>query len=349
MNILFDLGHPAHVHLFKNFIYYLKNKGHEVTVVSRAKDITNELLEYYKIKYLCLSNPHKSLPGKLFELLSRDLKILNLHRKHHYSLAFGTSISIAHLSALSKVQSFRFSDNDDDFIPLDAFISFPFFTKIISPECLRYTRWKEKRELHNSYHELAYLHPDNFTPNKNILKKYGLTEKKYIIARFCAYDAHHDTNLRGINQSLWKEIRQCLKSKGYQIIESIENSSNAQIKPYDIHDVLAFSKMIISDSGTMSSEAAALGVPAVCISNFLGKLSTIEEQRNKFQLIVGIQPQEQQKIIDKIESLVKQDDLNDIWKEKQKKMLEQKTDLSKWMIDYFNNNLCKEKRSVKNI
>jgi len=343
VNILFDLGHPAHVHLFKNYIYYLIKQGHNLTVISRAKDVTNELLDHYKIKYHCLSAPKKSLPGKLFELLVRDLKIFKLHREKHFSLAFGTSISIAHLSALSSVQSFRFSDNDDDFIPMDTFISFPFVTKIISPDCLKYTRWKEKRLLHNSYHELAYLHPDNFSPDKEVLKKYDLVEKKYIIARFCAHEAHHDINLRGISQSLWKKIRQSIEAEGYKIIESIENSSSTQIAPYDIHDVLAFSKMIISDSGTMSSEAAALGVPAVCISNFLGKLSTIEEQRNRFQLIIGIQPQEHNKIIDKIEFMIKQDDLNDIWKKKRKKMLEQKVDLTKWMIDYFNNKLCKEK------
>ena len=45
MNILFDIGHPAHIHYFKNTIRHLKRNGHQVTLTARDKDISLYLIE----------------------------------------------------------------------------------------------------------------------------------------------------------------------------------------------------------------------------------------------------------------------------------------------------------------
>jgi predicted glycosyltransferase len=39
LRVLIDIGHPAHVHFFKNTIWNLEKKGHKVMVVSRDKDV----------------------------------------------------------------------------------------------------------------------------------------------------------------------------------------------------------------------------------------------------------------------------------------------------------------------
>ena len=54
MNILFDIGHPAHVHLFKNAIWKLEAKGHKVAITSREKDVTTSLLDYYGFEHKVL-------------------------------------------------------------------------------------------------------------------------------------------------------------------------------------------------------------------------------------------------------------------------------------------------------
>ena len=51
----------------------------------------------------------------------------------------------------------------------------PFSTKIFNPSCLKYNKWKNKRVLYDSYHELAYLHPNYFTPDAQILNKYDFS------------------------------------------------------------------------------------------------------------------------------------------------------------------------------
>jgi len=51
MKILLDIGHPAHVHYFKNFIKIMEDKGHQFLITSRNKEIEHHLLKQYKIAF----------------------------------------------------------------------------------------------------------------------------------------------------------------------------------------------------------------------------------------------------------------------------------------------------------
>ena len=52
MRILIDMGHPAHVHFFKNAIRSLEERGHSVKITARDKDVTLALLEAYGFDYV---------------------------------------------------------------------------------------------------------------------------------------------------------------------------------------------------------------------------------------------------------------------------------------------------------
>ena len=52
MRILIDIGHPAHVHLFKNFAHEMEKRGHELLFTCRDKEFEIALLEYNKLKYV---------------------------------------------------------------------------------------------------------------------------------------------------------------------------------------------------------------------------------------------------------------------------------------------------------
>jgi len=341
MNILFDIGHPAHVHLFKNFISYLKNNNHFVEVITRSKDVTVELLNHYDIKYKKLSTPGKGLMGMAIELLERDLKLFKLHCRVKFDFAIGTSVSIGHLSVISKTKSFNFNEDDDDIVALYAFISYPFSSKIINPTCLRYSKWKKKRILHNSYHELAYLHPNNFMPDIGILKKYNLQHNKYIIIRNSALEAHHDSGVKGLEGKIWGNIEEIIKD--YPKVTSKENEKSHRIDPWDIHHILAYAKLVISDSQTMTAEAAVLGVPSIRYNSFVGRISYLEELEHKYGLTYGFLPdKEDNKLLDTLKMLLNDDRLKEKWQEKREHMLSEKIDLNKWMIDFFEKEIVKK-------
>ena len=50
MRVLFQLGHPAHFHLFKNTIADLQRDGHQTFILIRKKDILEDLLKEAGIK-----------------------------------------------------------------------------------------------------------------------------------------------------------------------------------------------------------------------------------------------------------------------------------------------------------
>lgn len=338
MRLLFDLGHPAHVHLFKNFIAYLTTKNHEITVTAREKDVTTALLSHYNIPHTSLTKPKHGYLGMLEELAVRDLQILKLHYAKKFNAAFGTSVSITHLSALTKVKSFCFSDDDDDIIPLYANIAYPFATKILNPAGLRCKKWLDKRIFYNSYQKLGYLHPNNFTPDEKVLHKYQLQPKKYILIRSSALKAHHDKNARGIDTGLWAGLQHMLS--GFQIIQSREGVGG-KIEPWDMHHILAFSKMLISDSQSMTVEAAVLGVPNIRYNSFSGKISCLEELEHKYTLTYGYKPGQEHQLKSKIAELLEQNDLDIAWQKKRSNMLSDKMDFNQWLIDYFEREINK--------
>jgi predicted glycosyltransferase len=80
MKLLFDVGHPAHVHLFKHVILGLTNKGHEVKITARDKDIVIDLLDSYEFDYTIISKKGKGLLGLGRETLIRDYRLSKIAR-----------------------------------------------------------------------------------------------------------------------------------------------------------------------------------------------------------------------------------------------------------------------------
>jgi predicted glycosyltransferase len=337
MNILFDILHPAHVHLFKNFIHYLKDKSHNVFVVSRNKDITVQLLDHYEIEHTVISDVLSSPTGMIKEQLIRNYKIFKLHKKYKFDLAYGTSISIAHLSFLTKMKSFIFNEDDDNSQPMFVFLSYPFASKVCMPEGVQHYTHCGKRIFYKSNHELAYLHPDNFTPDKKVLSRYGLEENNYIIARFSALKAHHDIGKKGVSSELWNKVQG--KIGDVPIIKSVENIQTHQIDPWDMHHVLALSKMLISDSQSMTMEAAVLGVPSIRCSSFVGVLSIVDELEHDYGLTFGFKPEAEEKVLVKLDEMLANENLKNEFQDKRQKMLNDKFDFNKWIIDGFESGL----------
>ena len=333
--VLIEVLHPAHVHLFRNFIGYLKQNKIDFTVISREKDITNKLLDYYGIPYLNISTAQKGFFKLLWEAVVRDVSVFKLQLRHKFNIAFttGTSFSAAHVSLFTKLKTYNFIEDDDDVVGLYCRVTYPFTDYIIIPDCLRYNGFEKKRVKYPSYHELAYLHPNHFTPNEDILKKYGLEKGKFVIFRLVSLTAHHDVGAKGISDEMRGKMQQLLG--GYHIIESFEGKSGNKVDPWDMHHLLAFAKMIISDSQTMTIEAAVLGVPAMRINTFIGKSTVIDELEQKYQLAFGMFPHEEEKVLETLQMLINNPFLEQEWAEKRSRLLADKVDFNQWMINYF--------------
>ncbi len=337
MNILFDISHPAHFHLFKNAMQDLQGKGHRIIITTRKKDVLIDLLDHEHLPYYPLTEPRYDTPGLALELLIRDIRMYHICLATKPDLLIGTSVNITHVGRLIGKKSLVFNEDDDDVVPLFSYLSYPFADRIINPDCISFSRWRNKRVLYPSYHELAYLHPDNFRHDETVLRKYGLRKREYVVARFSALKAHHDVGAAGITQDLWRDMEGLLK--GYQIIKSIENQKSHAIEPWDMHHILAFSKMIISDSQTMTIEGSVLGIPAIRVNTFVGKSTVITELENRYKLAFGILPIQKHVVIQTVKSVLENPETEGIWQERRTCLLSDKKDLNRWMIDFIHHHL----------
>ncbi len=72
----------------------------------------------------------------------------------------------------------------------------------MSPDVLKKERNRRKDVFHAAYHELAYLHPNNFTPNKKILNGLNIKNDEFFsIIRLSALTAHHDIMKKGYHKN----------------------------------------------------------------------------------------------------------------------------------------------------
>lgn len=341
MHVLFDLGHPAHVHLFRHTAMKLLKRGDQVTITIRDRGIISKLLEYYGLPYVIASKPRHGILGNGLELIIHNWKTLMASLPNRPDFLVGTSVSAAHVGFIVNRPSIIFNEDDADYIPLFTKITYPFATRIVIPDTLR-DRHSPKTIRHNSLHELAYLHPDHFTPNPDALSHLGVKKgEPFFIIRMVDLIAHHDANEKGLSVDEIEALVEDLDQYG-QVFVNAEGKIPFSLKerafqapPTQMHDILAFTKMLISDSQTMTIEAAVLGRPAIRCNSFVGRCSVISELETRYGLAWGFQPSEFKAMQKTIHALINSTDLEEIMAARRAYLLSEKHDLSNWMIKQF--------------
>ncbi len=340
MKILIDIGHPAHVHLFRNFYHEMKERGHELVVTVKEIPAATELLNLYGIPFISLGRKSDSIAWKGFRQLSYDLRMLRIVRRSGMDIGVGSSITLAHVSRITKMKSIIFDDDDDEVEPLFRYFGHTFTDVLVSPEALKNKRRKADTVYYPGYHELAYLHPDRFTPDPAVLKEVGLKEgEPYFVLRFNAFKAHHDGGAVGLlpHQKSW--LVEVLEKRGKILITSEKEIAaefekyRINISPTKIHSLLFYSTMFIGDSQTMTSEAAVLGTPALRCNTFAGRISYLEELEKEYGLTFAYRPEDFELLMIRLEELLAMPDLKGVWQSKRRVMLDQMMNVTTFMIE----------------
>jgi len=346
MKILFDIGHPAHFHLFKNTITTLEANGNIIAVLSKKKDILDNLLQNAGIKYINILPKRRT--GNKFGLaiggLKRNFKLFKFANKFHPDIMIGTSVYISHIGKMLSIPSLQVNEDDAVVVPWYSKLAYPWASVILSPISCDNDKWENKSIKHKSFHELAYLHPNQFEPNRRIAGKYVDINVPYFIIRFSKLDAHHDKGIKGIDISVAQRIIKILKPFGTVYItaerelESEFEAYRININPIDMHHVMAFAKIFIGDSQTMAAEAGVLGTPFIRFNDFVGRLGYLKELEEKYELGYGIRPNKPELLFQKVEELLQMKDLQMVFQGRRRIMLEDKIDFSKfltWFITHY--------------
>ena len=339
---LFYLGHPAHYHNISVVIQLLAQKGCRIVLVARAKDVLFDLLEGlpYEIVYL---KPKKG-KGKLSliaTVVKREFVLFRLVLKYKPKILIGTDIVIAHVGNVLGIPSVILNEDDAKEVPYLAKFGFRYATAVLSPNCCDISPYDYKKVGYNGYHELAYLHPNYFIPDKTKVEELTATGEKYFILRFAELTAHHDEGKKGINLRVAQQLIDKLTPFGRVYITSERKLETEleqyriSINPKDMHHALSFAEMYIGDSQTMAAEAAVLGTPSVRFNDFVGKLGYLEELEHKYGLTFGISSNEPDVLYRKVDELLENESLKQTFIDRKEKMLMNCEDVAQIWLDYF--------------
>lgn len=337
MRLIIDIGHPGHVHYFKNFIKLMEVKGHDFLIIARDKEVTFNLLEAYKIKYISRGQGGRGLTGKLKYLIKGDSILFREAKKFNPDifLSFGSPYA-AQVSKLIRKPHIAFDDTEH--AVFEHFLYVPFTDTILTPKSF-YKNYGEKQIRFNSFMELCSLHPKYFSANTNTLSEIGLhNAEKFILLRFVSWEASHDTGKTGLTTKFKISLVSKLLQYGKVLISSegklpfeLENY-RLNIKPEKIHDLLSFASLYIGEGATTASECAVLGTPAIYV-NILDA-GTLQEQ-SKYKLLYNYR--NARGVIEKAIELLNIPNLKNIQQFYRKKMLEDKIDVTAFMVWFVEN------------
>lgn len=342
MNILIDIAHPAHVHLIRNTYFELIKRGNKVHVTVKNIPCAISLLQKYNIPYIYLGRKRNSLRGKAMWQVLYNFRVWWIVFTKNIKLGFGTSITIAQVSRISKMHSIILDDDDDAIEPLFVKYCHKYANVILSPACT--LRATSKVIYYAGYHELAYLHPNYFIPDPMVLDEIGMNKNEpYFILRFNAFKAHHDIGEKGLSLENKRRLVAILEKKG-RVFISTENTIDKEFEKYQltlspekIHSLIYYSTMLIGDSQTMTSEAAVLGIPSIRCNTFVGKISYLEEEEHKYELTFGYTPSDSDEMFLKLEALLDMPDLKIVWQQRRLIMLQDKINVTPFFVWFIEN------------
>jgi len=340
MRIFIDIGHPAHVHYFKNFIRLMQEKEHEFFVSARERSIIHYLLKHYNIEYYNRGKGMNGLVGKLWYMLFADLKLLKhaLRFKPDIFISFASPYAAQVATLLNKP---HIALDDTEHAHFGQMFYKPFSKTFLNPQCFQ-NDFGKKQIRFNSFTELFYLHSNYFKPGNEVLQLLKLkSEEKFVLLRFVSWEANHDIGHSGLDMISKKNIVNLLLKNRYKVFVSNESKTidpffepyMIQIPPQHMHQVLNQCSLLIAESGTMASEASILGTPVVYV-NSLPLMGYLEEER-KAGILFHFNSSEG--VINKVQELISMDDIKTHFQTIRQQLVSDKIDPTAFMIWFVEN------------
>ncbi len=334
-HVLADIGHSSQAWVLRPIIADLTRRGATVEVVAREKDALPALLDHFQIPYSVPIRRGRGLLGQMREFAGREAYVIARALKTRPALLIGSSFHVARAGFLCGGISLVFNEDDAAVVPLIRWLAYPLASRIVTPRCLAAENYGARHRTYRGSQKLFYLHPNRFQPDPTVRSLVG--PDRYAIARLSALDAHHDRNVRGIQTSdlvtlqreLGGEVRLLVNSEKPLPRDFAEHALT--LPPELMHHALAFAEFFIGDSQSMTVESALLGVPAIRVNDFVGRISVLRELEAA-GLAFGFKPDQGGAAIELALRLARDGSTRSLWSERRRKYLSQCDDPLPWML-----------------
>lgn len=345
MKVLAYFGHPAQYHFLKFTIKNLMADGHQVKILIKSKDMLEQLLQedglaYENIQPVFRKNNKVAI---LYASMQRAWEVMRIAAKFRPDVFVGTDSSLAQVGWLMHKPVLTTLEDDVEIIKNLAKLTYPFTTHIMVPNVCRVGKWEAKKIGYDGYMKLAYLHPQWFQPSEKIVNQYKL-KTPFVLIRLAKLMAHHDTNIKGLNIQILRNTIAIAEKNKYQVYISSEIELDKEFEKYrlaikhtDIHHIMNEASLLVSDSQSMSVEAAILGVPSLRFSDFSGRISVLEELEHKYGLTFGIKTDAQEELYRKMEEFLTMPNLRAEFHARRQRMLADKIDVTAFLTWFIEN------------
>ena len=338
MRILVDMGHPTDVNLFRNVIKELETRGHEVKITAADKENTAAILEGYGFDYE-LRKHYKRLASKAIGVIRNDFWLYGVSKKFKPDIFISPgSPYAAQVSKLLRKAHIAFTNTERAKLAIRLML--PFTDVVCTPSCFK-RDLGSKQVRFNSYYELAYLHPNYFKPNPEVLEDLNIDKNdRYILLRFSSLVSHHDIGVKGFDFKSRKEMQEFIKKVGDygQVFLTSEIELDRELEKYrvtvpttDFHSFVYFATMYIGEGAKTASEAAVLGVPSIYVSTT--RRGYLDELEERYSLAYTFKNREQ--AFEKAVELLEDENIKNKWQGKREKMLNEKIDTTKFMVEFI--------------
>ena len=281
LKILIDMLTPKQALFLGELSNRIEKKGHEVVRVTRRFHETLYLLRLKKIKARIIGTYRLNLEGKLHESLKRTSRLARLMKNLNIELVLAyPSVEAARAAYGLSIPYYCISDSPH--AEAVSRLTVPLANRLFSPliipkeDWIRYGISKSKIIQYNALDPYVWI--KNLKKDPKILHKLGLTTKdKIIILRleesFAAYLLNKEGNWRNLSSRIIEDL---LKKCGeYRIVvlprynhhyKLLKEFKGKVIVPKTMifaPAILAFSSVFIGGGGTMTAEAALMGIPTL--------------------------------------------------------------------------------------
>jgi predicted glycosyltransferase len=343
LRVLCDVAHPAQAHLFRNALAELERRGHTTFVTSREKEVTVPLLDAHDIEHLPLSTRGESLPELLVELGVRERRLFAVARQFDPDVILSRLGPVpAHASALQGCRHVVVSDTSIDSTPMRLVrhtATLPFVDTVCAPPEMELPVSEEQRRA-LPVQELAYLHPRYFDPDPSVLRSLGVDpEERFFVVRTAGWDAYHDIGHSGLSAATLRELTATLSEHG-RVFVSAEGTVPASmpaepldVPTADVHDVLHYADLYVGDSGTMSTEAAVLGTPAIRTNSMVGTDDEVVFKRLEHQYGLLESYADDTEALGAVDRLLSSGLESDRWEQRRRRLLAEQPDVTERIVE----------------
>jgi len=315
--IWIDINTPKQVIYFDRLIKIFQEKHYEVIVTSRIYRELNQMLEKFRIDtYIAGKHGGKTLEGKLDASLDRAKELLKFISKEKPDVLVSLNSDVAARVAFG-LQIPHISSSDCPFAIAINKLTCPLLTKLLTPKAIKLEKWlqfgisADKIIRYDAVDAVAWI--KYLQPNPQILEEVNINRENPIIVlrpeeTFAAYVL--DFSIK--EPVIFPTIRAILDNfPKVQIIALPRYEEHIKVfkkafqdkiiipeKVIDVPSLLTFSSLVMGFGGTITQEAAILGVPA--ISCYLGELWCDDYLEEKGLLYKARTPEEAAEISIKI-------------------------------------------------